>query len=147
MKILYLTIMKRTISIMVFMMLVNFGLKAQNYIGMSQTRIVFTFGQPDEKGSNYYVYYDQEEDGSNIYYFDEQKICIVFEMKRSKEYLKDYESMLKKDFQKLPSVDNKYFSKRYNFQAEMTVDAKEFLLKISKCEKVLENCTACLVKN
>ena len=139
--------MKRTTLILSLTLLISLGLKAQNYIGMSQTKIVFTFGQPDEKGVNYYVYYDQNEDGSNIYYFDEHKICTVFEMKRSKDYLKEYEKMLKKDFEKLPEGDNKFYSKLYHFDAELIVLAADFQIKISRSSKSPEGTSACLVQN
>jgi hypothetical protein len=108
----------------------------QNYIGMDQSKIIKRFGEPDEKGDNYFVYSNLIEEGTNIYYFDEDAKCVSFLIVRNNNYLNDYQKMLNKEFTK--TCENKYLkkSKKINFLAEITKSAKKFQILV----KSADNC-------
>ena len=103
----------------------------QNYLGLSQSKIIKRFGDPDIKGVNYLVYFDQTEDGSNTYYFDENNTCNMFVITRTSNYLKDYTKLLIKDFTKTPK---KYYVCKYkdlNLKAELTQSNNVFKISIT----------------
>jgi len=103
----------------------------QNYIGINQSRIIKTIGEPDKIGDNYIVYNNvDEEGGSNIYYFDEDNNCISFILTRTNLYYDDYQKMLKKEFTETDG--NKYLKKlkKYNCMAEITKSQNEFQIRI-----------------
>jgi hypothetical protein len=125
----------KTIAIIISMMILGItAVNGQNFIGMSQSKIIKKFGQPDEKGSNYFIYYDQTEGGVNTYYFDNNKNCNTFVLTRSANYFEDYQKLLNKDFTMTP--DNFYVctSDSKNFKAEITKSTGEFQIRITSFE-------------
>jgi len=103
---------------------------AQNFIGLSQSKIIKNFGEPDEKGSNFFVYIDPNEEGTNIYYFDENRQCISFVLTRNSTYYSVYEKRLTKEFDKTSESSFVGRSKNKSFQAEITKNDKEFQICI-----------------
>lgn len=136
--------MKTSILLLSISLICSTPVIGQNYMGMSQSKIVSSMGEPDEIGSNYYVYNDLDEKGENIYYFDENGNCNSFEVIRSITYLGDYQKMLKNEFTE--ACYNKYVkkTKKINFYAELTLSQEAFQIKISdindtkiKCNDIL----------
>jgi len=109
----------------------------QNFIGMSQSKIINKFGQPDEKGSNFFIYYDQTEEGINTYYFDSSNNCDAFVITRTTKYLIDYQKLINKDFTKTPENFYVSTSKNKNFKAEITQTAGEFQIRITTIDATL----------
>jgi len=109
----------------------------QNYMGMNRSRILANLGEPDAVGNNYIVYNDIDEEGENIYYFDESENCISFQLIRNNSYLKEYQKMLKRDF--VQTSDNTYIQKikNSNFQAEVTQLPTRFKIHIHTPEEDL----------
>ena len=106
----------------------------QNFIGMNQSKIIKKFGQPDERGSNYFVYYDQAEEGVNTYYFDNNNNCYAFVITRATKYLIDYQKLINKDFTKTPENFYVCTSRDKNFKAEITQSSKDFQVRITTIE-------------
>lgn len=136
--------MKTSVLFLSISVVCTTSIVGQNYMGMSQSRIVKSIGEPDEIGINYYVYNDPEEGGDNIYYFDENGNCNSFEIIRDMSYLVDYQKMLKNEFTE--ACYNKYVrkTKKINFFAELTLSQEVFQIKISdvndaevKCKDLL----------
>lgn len=121
-----------------FIFLFTFPVLGQNYIGLNQSKIIKKFGNPDEKGANYFVYFDQGEEGTNKYYFDENKRCTSFVLTRNTVYYEDYEKRLNKEFVK--TTDYVYVSKskhRY-YQAEIIKSDKEFQICICTIDETMQ---------
>jgi hypothetical protein len=130
--------MKKLIQLSIYLLLATMVVSGQNYIGLSESKIVKKFGQPDEKGTNYIVYYDQNEEGTNTYYFDEDRVCVSFVISRKADYFEGYTKLLNKDFTK--TLDNTYVSKskKWNYQAEVTKSTKDFQIRIISSEKSVD---------
>jgi hypothetical protein len=121
--------MKTLFIITSLVSLVSTQIWGQNYIGMSQSKIIRNYGNPDEKGDNYITYQDRTEDGTNKYYFDNAHKCTSFVLTRDVKYFEDYVKLLEKEFQK--SNSRKYINKSKNYQAEIVESNHEFQVKIS----------------
>jgi len=121
----------KTLLLIISILLCATWANGQNYLGLSQSKIVKRYGQPDFKDANYFVYFDQDEGGTNTYFFDEKKICNSFVLTRNSNYLKLYQKMLLKDFSN--SFENLYFykSKKLNLKAELTESSNEFQVRIA----------------
>jgi hypothetical protein len=106
----------------------------QNYMGMSHSRILATLGEPDEIGSNYVIYTDLNEEGDNIYYFNENENCISFQLVRNNSYLNEYKKMLKREFTETSS--NKFLkkTKKMSFVAELTLSNDKFQILIHESD-------------
>lgn len=117
----------------------------QNYMGMSQTKILKNFGKPDSIGSNYFVYTDQEEDGENIYYFDGSGNCNSFEIVRNVSHLHGYQKILNREFTK--TCNNRYVkkTKKMNYLAELTLGEGSFQIKILDCGNLIASAGDILV--
>lgn len=126
----YLTTMKKQILIISIVLAGIVSVYGQNYMGMSQSKIIKRLGEPDERGENYLVYSDPNEDGKNIYYFDENETCSSFILIRDNTYYQNYQKILNKEFTK--TSENKYQkkSKKINFQAEITKSRDVFQIRI-----------------
>ncbi len=103
----------------------------QNYMGLSQTKIINKYGKPDFKGGNYLVYFDLTEEGTNTYFFDEKNNCNSFVLTRSSNYLEGYQKMLNKAF--AITFANTYICKdeNFNFKAELTRSSHQFQIRIA----------------
>lgn len=112
----------------------------QNYMGMKQSKILKDLGRPDSIGSNFMIYNDLDEVGSNTYYWDENGNCNSFEIVRNKSYLNEYQKILGREFTR--SCDNKYIKrmKRTNYQAELILMQDKFQIKILETKADL-NCS------
>ena len=124
--------MKKQLIILVFIFLSYVNLNAQNYIGIKRSMIELRFGSPDEKGTDYFMYFDKSEEGTNTYYFDEHNKCNAFIISRSAKYFKDYKNMLNQDFEQTP--DNIYICKKKNFLAKVKKSNNDFKIIITKIE-------------
>ena len=104
----------------------------QNYMGMSQSKILKSMGEPDVKGESFFIYTDYLENGENIYYFDENNNCTSYTIVRNNEYLKDYQKLLKKEFKQ--SSENKFWKKtrKTNYSAEITKSKDKFQIRIQQ---------------
>lgn len=102
----------------------------QNYMGMSQSKIVKSMGEPDKVGANYYVYTALDEYGENVYYFDESGNCISFEIKRDITHLEEYQKILKREFKE--ACLNKYVKKtrKMNYMAELILSNDSFQIRV-----------------
>ena len=120
----------KTLLLIISALLLATLANGQNYIGLNQSKIVKRFGQPDFKGVNYFVYFDQDEGGTNTYFFNEKKICDSFVLTRSSNYLKIYQRMLHKDFSTAYENIYLYKSKKLNLRAEITQSPNEFQVRI-----------------
>ena len=121
----------KTLLLIISILLCATLANSQNYIGLSQSKIVKRYGQPDFKGNNYFVYFDQDEGGTDTYFFDEKKICSSFVLTRPSNYLKVYQRMLHKDFSTAFENTYIYKSKKLNLKAELTESANEFQVRIA----------------
>lgn len=102
----------------------------QNYMGMNQSKIIQSMGQPDKIGANFYVYRALDEYGENIYYFDESGNCKSFEIIRNISHLNEYQKILKREFKE--TCLNKYIkkTKKMNYLAELILSDESFQIKI-----------------
>ena len=107
------------------------AVNGQSFIGMNQSKILKNLGQPDEKGSNYFTYYNPTEGGVDTYYFDSEKNCNAFVITRGESCFEDYLKLLTRDFVRTP--DNLYVcsSKNKNYKAEITTSNDEFQIRIT----------------
>lgn len=121
--------MKTLIIITSLVGLISTQIWGQNYIGMSQSKIIRNYGTPDEKGENYIMYQDRTEDGTNMYYFDNDNKCTSFVIKRETKYFEDYVKLLNREYKK--SNGRKYISRSRNYQAEIVESNNEFEIRIS----------------
>ena len=133
------TIMKTIVFIASLILSTSFVF-GQNYIGMSQIKIIKKFGTPDEKVNNYFIYYDKSEGGTNTYYFDQNNKCNAFVITRDSNYLKDYQKMLSDDFTKISEYLYIFESDRFNFKAEISQSNKEFNIRITPFEQNALSC-------
>ena len=103
----------------------------QNCIGLNQSKILKKFGTPDSLGTNYIVYVDQQEEGTNTYYFDANNNCNAFVIKRASNYYANYQKLLDKNFTR--TVENTFVckSKKLNYKAELAQFSKEFQISIT----------------
>jgi hypothetical protein len=125
----------KTISIAISIFILGIAtVNGQNFIGMSQSKIIKKFGQPAEKGSNYFIYYDQTEEGINTYYFDNNNNCNAFVISRAAKYFMDYQKLINKDFTKTPENYYVCTSKNKKFKAEITNSISEFQIRITTIE-------------
>lgn len=122
--------MKKFLLITSMILTSSIALLGQNFIGLNQSTIIRRFGEPDEKGANFFVYADNQEEGKNIYYFDENKQCEAFILIRKDTYYKDYEKLLSKNFTQMCETFYVSKSKSLNFQAEVTHTPDEFQIRI-----------------
>jgi len=108
----------------------------QNYMGMSQSKIVKCIGEPDRRGDNFYVYNVLEEKGENIYYFDEKGNCNSFEIVRNISYYNEYQKMLESEF--VSASKNRYVkkTKKINYLAELTLAKDTFEIKIQDIHNI-----------
>ena len=104
---------------------------SQNYIGLSQTKIINRYGKPDFKGGNYLIYFDSTEEGTNTYFFDEKNNCNSFVLTRTSNYLEDYQKRLNKEF--TITFANTYICKdeNFNLKAELTRSSHQFQIRIA----------------
>jgi hypothetical protein len=102
----------------------------QNFMGMNQSKIVKSMGEPDKVGANYYVYSALDEYGENIYYFDKSGNCTSFEIIREISHLEEYQKILKREFKE--ASQNKFVkkTKKMNFMAELILSDNTFQIKI-----------------
>jgi hypothetical protein len=102
----------------------------QNYMGMNQSKIIKSMGEPDKVGANYYVYTALDEYGQNIYYFNETGNCTSFEIVRNISHLDEYQKILKREFKE--TCQNKYIkkTKKMNYLAELILMEETFQIKI-----------------
>jgi len=105
--------------------------EGQNYIGLSQSKIIKRYGNPDITGANYFVYVDQAEEGTNTYFFDSGNNCNAFVISRKSNYFADYQKMLEKNF--IRTLEYTYISKseNLNFKAEIAKSPGEFQICIT----------------
>lgn len=125
------------LTLLVFCATQIFG---QNYIGMNQNKIIKKFGKPDERGTNYIIYYDQAEGGINTYYFDEKEKCNAFVLTRETNYFNEYKKILAQDFEKTSESMYVHKSKTRNFKAEITRTEQNFEIKITPIEEGILSC-------
>ena len=104
----------------------------QNYMGLKQSKILRDLGKPDSIGTNFFVYTDLVEEGSDIYYFDNEGNCNRFEIIRGKSYLNEYQRILGREFTK--TCENKYIKKmkKTNYLAELTLMNDKFNINIQE---------------
>lgn len=123
--------MRKLIIITSLVCLISNQVWGQNYIGMSQTKIIRDYGNPDVKGDDYIAYQDVTEDGTNKYYFGNDNKCTSFVLIRNVKYFEEYVKLLNKEFRK--SSSHKYISKSKsrNFKAEIVEANNEFEIRIS----------------
>jgi hypothetical protein len=126
--------MKTLMLILITVLACTINAIGQNYIGMSQSSIISSFGKPDETGDNYIVYTDQQEEGTNIYYFDKNKKCVTFVLVRTTDYLENYKKMLEDEFTQTASNTFVRKAKDITFLAELTQTEKEFQIRIQKLD-------------
>ena len=122
----------KTLFVVISLIIISASMvEAQNYLGMSQSKILKNYGKPDTLAVNYMVYGDENEDGTNTYYFDNSKNCVSFVIVRSLEYFDDYNKMLDRSFVKISK--NTYVSKGKSgtLQAEVVKSTNGFQVKIS----------------
>lgn len=131
--------MKTLLLIVGIVLLCTITSVGQNYIGMSQSKILKSVGQPDKVGENYIVYHNLNEVGDNIYYFDENGNCNSYEICRNNTYLNEYRRVLNREFNK--SCQDHYFKKikKINYQAELSLSQDTFTIKIH----LADDLTAC----
>jgi hypothetical protein len=122
--------MKTSVVLLSIFLVCSTSIVGQNYMGMSQSKIVKSMGEPDKIGSNFYIYNDLDEKGENIYYFDGNGNCNSFEIVRDMAYLQEYQKILKSEFNETP--DNKYVkkTKKINYKAELILSSDKFQIKI-----------------
>jgi hypothetical protein len=103
----------------------------QNYLGLSQSKIIKKYGDPDIKGLNFFVYFDQAEEGTNTYFFDSTNKCNEFVISRSTNYLEDYKKLLRRTF--IITTENNYvtINRDTNFKAELTNLPDQFQIHIT----------------
>lgn len=132
--------MKTLLLIIGVIIVSSMRIVAQNYMGMSQSKIISGMGEPDRVGENYFVYNDLNETGQNVYYFDNKGNCSSFEIIRRVSYLKQYKRMLKTDFNE--AGDNKYEKKtrKIHYCAELQVMKETFQIKVHHAdEQIIES--------
>lgn len=112
----------------------------QNYMGMSQSKIVKSMGEPDKVGANYFVYNALDEYGQNVYYFNESGNCTSFEIIRNIEHLDEYQKILKREFKE--ACLNKYVkkTKKMNYMAELILASDSFQIRIQDNSNSDTNC-------
>lgn len=111
----------------------------QNFIGMNQSKIIKSMGEPDKVGTNFYVYTALDEYGENIYYFDKGGNCISFEIIRNNSHLEEYQKILRREFNE--ASQNKFVKKtrKLNFIAELKLLEGSFQIKIQDPENLEAN--------
>jgi hypothetical protein len=102
----------------------------QNYLGMSQSKIIKIMGEPEFKGENYFIYNDCIEKGENIYYFDENENCKTYVLVRNNDYFAEYHKILNREFTK--ASENRFLKKvkKVRYVAEITTSQNEFQILI-----------------
>jgi hypothetical protein len=105
-------------------------ISGQNYMGMSQARIINDLGDPDRRGENFIAYRDLAETGENVYYIDQTGNCTSFEIVRGVSYLRQYKRILKSEFK--AAGDNKYEkkTKKIHYCAELVMMNDTFQIKV-----------------
>jgi hypothetical protein len=131
--------MKTLTLITVIILGYTLTIAGQNYMGMNQSKIKLSIGDPDLIGHNYFVYNDLIEDGENIYYFDENGNCNSFKIVRNISYLGEYQKMLKKEFKE--AGQNKYIkkTKKIYYLAELTQWENTFQIKVEDSNIIPDN--------
>lgn len=132
--------MKTLAVILSFVVGFTLQIVGQNYMGMSQSEIIKSIGEPDRIGTNYFSYNALDEYGENIYYFDSCGNCNSFQIIRNLSYLNEYKRMLNREFNK--DSKNKYIRKtrKFHYFAELTLLDDSFHIKIQNLGNISGDC-------
>ena len=131
--------MKNILIITSLILLGAAATKGQNYMGLNQSQILKRFGTPDSSVTNFIIYVDSQDDGTNTYYFDNKNTCEAFVITRTSIYYSDYQRQLDKNFTK--TVENKYIhkSRKLNLKAELAKRSGEFQIRITYADSNIPN--------